>query len=486
VNGSAEQIALEVVDLCSNCDQCRDLMADTPCLFFPKLYRLHDARQSGKRTITAADLQALVGLCNMCGQCSCPPVRVKIREAKAGFAARHGFRLRQRFLMDVRLVGRIGNAFPRLANVLLHREPLAGWFKQLIGMHPERKVPRFPERNLTHWVRKRRLHVMRPASGRKVAYFIGCSAKYLFPQVVKATVEVLERNGVTVFIPEQRCCGTPAMLEGDRRTAFKSATFNLRELARCIDAGYDIVTSCPTCGYMFKSLLRDGANYSEEYRRSLQRMLDEEGGDLKQLCDRVLREEAVQGRERLEAGRKTAMALKLTLAGLCRDEGYFASLGAHDRMKVARHTYDLGEYLRLLAASGELDRNFGSLPGGMVYYPPCHLKEVGIGQPWQDVLAEVPGFSMATVGGPFDCCGSAGIRGFQTGFHKASLAQGKPLMEKIRASRPERIVTDCLSCRLQFNQMLPFPVSHPVEMLKEAYRSGDRAAVAGDDGQERL
>jgi glycerol-3-phosphate dehydrogenase subunit C len=42
---------------------------------------------------------------------------------------------------------------------------------------------------------------------------------------------------------------------------------------------------------------------------------------------------------------------------------------------------------------------------------------------------------------------------------------GRPLMEKIRGLDPDALVTDCLSCRLQFNQHLPIPVFHPVEIL---------------------
>ena len=38
-------------------------------------------------------------------------------------------------------------------------------------------------------------------------------------------------------------------------------------------------------------------------------------------------------------------------------------------------------------------------------------------------------------------------------------------------SNPERLVTDCLSCRLQFNQLLPYAVFHPVEILNESYAS---------------
>jgi glycerol-3-phosphate dehydrogenase subunit C len=35
---------------------------------------------------------------------------------------------------------------------------------------------------------------------------------------------------------------------------------------------------------------------------------------------------------------------------------------------------------------------------------------------------------------------------------------------------PELLVTDCLSCRLQFKQLLPNKVFHPVEILWEAYK----------------
>ena len=75
---------------------------------------------------------------------------------------------------------------------------------------------------------------MQESEGRKVAYFAGCTARYLFPAVAKATVEVLEHNGVNVYVPEQRCCGMPTMLEGNRNTTFELASFNQPELRRCI------------------------------------------------------------------------------------------------------------------------------------------------------------------------------------------------------------------------------------------------------------
>jgi glycerol-3-phosphate dehydrogenase subunit C len=46
-------------------------------------------------------------------------------------------------------------------------------------------------------------------------------------------------------------------------------------------------------------------------------------------------------------------------------------------------------------------------------------------------------------------------------------------MEKIGALNPERLLSDCLSLRLQFNQLVPYKVIHPIEILNQSYgRSG--------------
>ena len=41
-------------------------------------------------------------------------------------------------------------------------------------------------------------------------------------------------------------------------------------------------------------------------------------------------------------------------------------------------------------------------------------------------------------------------------------------MAKIKELDPAMLVTDCLSCRLQFKQLLPYKVYHPIEILKDA------------------
>jgi len=85
---------------------------------------------------------------------------------------------------------------------------------------------------------------------------------------------------------------------------------------------------------------------------------------------------------------------------------------------------------------------------------------------------------MEIVGRHDDCCGLGGIMGFKTNFHHASLAMGRGLMARTEAANPDRVVTECLGCRVQFQQMQSRPVSHPVELLAQAYRDADAEAEA--------
>lgn len=59
--------------------------------------------------------------------------------------------------------------------------------------------------------------------------------------------------------------------------------------------------------------------------------------------------------------------------------------------------------------------------------------------------------------------------GFKQEFHSASIKMGSRLMAKIKEIHPQRLATDCLSCRLQFNQLTPYKVLHPIEILKKSY-----------------
>ena len=456
-NSTPEDKIREVVDACSDCDVCRHLM-DADCLFFPELYRLWDREHETDEPISSKDLRALTDRCNFCALCPCPNIRADIIDAKTKFIARDGLKWGVRTIEDVERIAKVCGAFPQLFNFLLNRRWSGGLLKQTLAIHPERKIPEFPGQNFSQWARSRRLNVQRnPGNSRKVAFFVGCTGRFLFPEVPEAAVRVLQRSGVEVYVPQQQCCSMPAQLEGDRKLALDFMRFNIRQLTDAVSAGYDIVCSCATCGFMLKNLLKEGAYYSAEYQQTVK----EDESLLKVPAGKDL----LDGRQ--EEG---FVVLQKSIYGkILKDEGYFSTFNAKDRILVAEHTYDLGEYLYVLHQGGELPPAEHTANSRMVYFPPCHGREQGIGRPYMKILSQIPDIRLESIDGHFYCCGMAGIMGFKRDFHQSSIRLGQRLMDKIKQIEPDRIVTDCLSCRLQFNQCLPYPVAHPIEILQKAY-----------------
>jgi len=212
-----ENTARMVIDACSDCDVCRFLM-DSDCLMFPELYRLYDKEIETGKKITSKDLRKLVDLCNFCALCPCPNIRADIIKAKTQFIDRDALKFGVRTLEDVERVGKLCGMFPQLTNLLFQNKLTGELLKSATGIHQERQIPLFPAENFPHWAKKHNLNTQpKKQSHRKIAYFAGCTANYLFPDVPKAVVEVFQHNGFEVYYPEQKCCGMPSLLEGDQK-----------------------------------------------------------------------------------------------------------------------------------------------------------------------------------------------------------------------------------------------------------------------------
>lgn len=133
----------------------------------------------------------------------------------------------RRFRMVLRL-GRLGKR-------------LAGWMpaplRPLLALLPE-SIP-------SAWNPPR----ISPAVGARrarVALLTGCAQQVLDPDITRATVEVLTRNGVEVVIPEEQgCCGGLAWHTGDWQQARAFAQRNVKAFPEDVDA---IVTNAAGCG----------------------------------------------------------------------------------------------------------------------------------------------------------------------------------------------------------------------------------------------
>ena len=454
-----EDKLLMELEACRECDVCRTLMEDSSCLVFNEMYRLFDKESETKEKITTEELQNLVELCNFCAICPCWNIRAAILEAKTEFKESYGLSYRIRLLENVERICKLGAVQPWLSNFLFQNSATGGLMKKAIGIHEERKIAKFPNHGFQEWAQKRKLYTKSEIKDRRrVAYFAGCTGRYLFPDIPKAVVAVLQQNDIEVYLPEQGCCGMPSFLEGDRRLTLEFVKFNVERLSEVVEDGDDIVCSCPTCGFMLKCLIGEGAIYSDEYQAAA---ADDAYANMTEDLLPISPDQRSSARLR--------QLPDSHMYNLFKDDQYFSSISGLKRMMVADNTYDLGEYLGYLHLNGDLNTEFGQIDAKTAYYPPCHLREQNIGMPYTDLLSLIPGISVEPIQGNFHCCGNSGIMGFKSDFHRHSVKIGSRLKAKIRQLDPERLLTDCLSCRMQFNQITAYPVSHPIEIIKEAY-----------------
>ncbi len=85
-------------------------------------------------------------------------------------------------------------------------------------------------------------------NARKVAFFYGCFINFYRPDIGRKIVRLLAALNVDVVLPPQWCCGLPALGNGNIALAKSFAQKNASSLSDYVDAGYDIVYSCTSCG----------------------------------------------------------------------------------------------------------------------------------------------------------------------------------------------------------------------------------------------
>lgn len=449
---SPENKISEVIEACADCEQCRHMMA-SECLFFDTLYQLHDQVKDNGRSMSAGELRRLVSLCNYCALCSCPDIRAGIIEAKTRFVERDGLGLGPRLLEDVARMGKLCGLFPQLANRMLTNDKTGRLLKRVADIHADRRLPTLPDASFDTWARRQGLtHKPSPGAVNKVAYFAGCSGRYLFPEVPQALVQVFQHAGIQVYFPDQSCCGMPTLLEGDRKKTLSFMAANVERLAGLVAEGFTIVCSCPTCGFVLKKLLKERAYYADAYQSSI--------GNAKDVL-----KVPVEGRTDNGGGPIFHHMRKSIYGKILKDDGYFAAIDPLKRIAVAENTLDAGEYLWKHFQGDQPGVRFKPLTQRLVYFAPCHQREQNIGRPYRELMQRLRGPAIDVVDSTYDCCGMGGIMGYKREFHELSLRLGTPVMEKIAARRPDTIVTECLSCRLQFLQMADTPVAHPLEVM---------------------
>jgi iron-sulfur cluster protein len=117
----------------------------------------------------------------------------------------------------------------------------------------------------------------------KILFFAGCMVDFMYPEVGRAVVRVLNQKGYRVLFPEgQSCCGAPAVYAGDFATGRELAKQNIAALERDdidnIDDIDYIVSACPTCTdflvQKFGELLKDDETWAKRGKKVAAKAID--------------------------------------------------------------------------------------------------------------------------------------------------------------------------------------------------------------------
>ena len=207
-----------------------------------------------------------VDLCSGCGFCTrACPTGVLIAEtnnrARAAIVAERGTSLRNRVISDTDFLIRLGaNPLAPFANFGLRNRFLRWIGERTLRVHRRAPLAPFSSRTFGRWWRRSHRPRTLPVDAdpaRTVVYFHGCAVNGFEPELGRDAVEVLERNGFTVIVPPQECCGLPFISNGLYDQARRKAGRNLASLAPLARAGLRIVGTSTSCTYALKAEYRE-------------------------------------------------------------------------------------------------------------------------------------------------------------------------------------------------------------------------------------
>ena len=253
-----DQETLRIYEICDGCRRCFNL-----CPSFNTLLGGIDKYEGKVAHLTPADHRTIVDQCYYCKLCfnHCPytpPHQYEIDFPhlmilwKKRLAQERGVSWRDRLLIRTDLIGTLGSFTAPLTNWLMRGYLVRRLRELMVGVHRDRQVLHFSRETFPRWFARRSRPARTAALVKKVALFSSCLVNYQATDIGKATVQVLEKNGVEVVVPEQRCCGMPSFDVGDIDAIQQAIKANVASLHPWVARGYDVVVPTASCSLMLK------------------------------------------------------------------------------------------------------------------------------------------------------------------------------------------------------------------------------------------
>lgn len=269
---SPQRLADEAIR-CNGCGSCRTQEPELRMCPFFRLTASEEASPRAKAVAARAaaageltgnefagpEMARLTSLCFNCKQCEreCPSevdVPHLMIEAKAARVAAEGLPWPDWAMSRAYAAGPIVGGVAFAANRLL-ASPAARWLLETsVGVSRHRKLPPFARRSFLRSVPSRCRTPRTGANGEKaVVYFVDEYANYFDPDIARAFVAVVERQGIPVYVPPgQMPSGMSLVSAGDVEAAKQLAEENVRVLAPFAREGHAIVCTEPSAAVCLK------------------------------------------------------------------------------------------------------------------------------------------------------------------------------------------------------------------------------------------
>ena len=213
-------------------------------------------RLNDKSPLTHEHVRETMDLCLACKGCKreCPS-NVDIGKMKAealqAWHDRRGVPLRTRLITGVEKIGKYGAMFPAFSNFVTSN-PMSGWvLKKLSGIATKRSLPKVSVVSLRQWFRD---HVPHSNAGDKgtVIFFADEFTSYTESQIGIAAIELLERLGWSVEIPDHLESGRALISQGLLRRAGEIASENVKRLSPLVSDNCPVISVEPSAILTFR------------------------------------------------------------------------------------------------------------------------------------------------------------------------------------------------------------------------------------------
>ncbi|EMI46474.1 FAD-binding and (Fe-S)-binding domain-containing protein [Rhodopirellula sp. SWK7] len=270
---SSDQGILRAAEMCNGSGDCRKthLTGGVMCPSYMATRNEKDTTRARANTLRqiltsseksnpfdSEEIRDVMDLCLSCKGCKseCPST-VDMGKMKAEFLQHYydanGVPRRTRMIAGyVRAQSMIANA-PALFNALVGVPAIRRTMNRLIGFHPDRSIPKAARQTFRNWFQTRpRQFDGSGSNGRKVWIFADEFTQYGEPGIGIAVVELLERLGYEVGIPDHIESGRSSLSKGLLRNAREIAKQNVAMLREVVSEQEPLIGIEPSAILSFR------------------------------------------------------------------------------------------------------------------------------------------------------------------------------------------------------------------------------------------